>query len=200
MTFPYMTAVPFGVSGFQMPKRICPQDSRSSESRFPDMTSAGPTMELSTLSGFQTSHFQNARGSCPQDSRSVESRYADGLSPFGNFPEGLDCCHASPQNGRSSDFAISGFQTPKCLWVFTLETPKVSELPKCRWLPISTTCPNQWTTQICFRVFILEIPDPLSSRLPISRFPKSRWKLFRDFLLPVHEGLTPSQLSVRSDG
>jgi hypothetical protein len=48
-----------------------PRNSRSSDSDllYDEMTSAGPTMELSTLSGFQTSQFRNVRASCLQDSR-----------------------------------------------------------------------------------------------------------------------------------
>jgi hypothetical protein len=107
--------ISLGTLGFSMTKCNCPRFSRSLEFRFLNMMTAGlPLMELCTLLEFQTSQFSNVSGSCPQDSRSAESRYADGLSPFENFPEGLDCFHRSSYDGWfRSNLETSGMRSQK---------------------------------------------------------------------------------------
>jgi hypothetical protein len=144
------------------------------------MTSAGPTMELSTLSGFQTSHFRNAHSSCLQDSRNAESRNADGLSPFGIFSKASIVATRPLEMDGPADFVISGFQTPKCLWVFTLGTPEVP-IPEMSMAPDLRHVSQPMDGSICFGVFTMEIPDPLSSRLSISRFPEILMDSFGTF-------------------
>jgi hypothetical protein len=95
-------------------------------------------------------------------------------SPFGKSPEILDCCHASPQDGRSS--CVSRFRDlrpPVTQILCQLETP-VAEIPTVS--SISATCPNEWTAVIFsgFRDFRRGVSRPSSTRPPISRTPKCR--------------------------
>jgi hypothetical protein len=140
---------------------------------FCDVTSARPTMELLTFSRFWNFRSRNARISCLQDSRNVEPRFTRNGFPFGTFPELLDFRHASSYDGRSS--IISRFHKIKCRYALAScpLDPRSPDLRNVDGLPISATCLNRWTTQICFRVFAMEIPDLLSSRLPIFRSSKS---------------------------
>jgi hypothetical protein len=151
VTSPYMTAVPFGVSGFQMPKRICPQDSRSSESRFPEMASLSLVVaswphnfeELSTLS-IWVSDFAFPKCACFLSSGfakrpNPEMPMDSPLSGFFRRPRFLP--RVPSRWTVHIHFTISRNQMPKCPGILSLLIPKV-RTPKCRWLPISTTCPN----------------------------------------------------------
>jgi hypothetical protein len=118
-------------------------------------------------------------------------------SSIGIFPEFSDFRHASSQDGQS--LIISRFQKSDADVLLSSQTSN-SDMRNADGLLISATCPNGRTTQICFGVFTMEIPDLLSSRLLISRSLKSRYPdSFGTFTL-LFTKFKPRAAPVRSEG